>query len=87
VLDIAAWFTNLDLVAPALTVKTDGDIAEIEHRGEPHIVTSRQGAQRRYQGSGWTVTLRNVGRRTPASLTITLADADRSATVTARIPR
>lgn len=87
VLDIAAWFTNLELDAPTLTVKTDGDIADVEHAGEPHVATSRQGAQRRYAGSGWTVTLRGAARRAPASVTLTLTDGSRSGTVTASIPR
>jgi len=87
VLDVAAWFGNLELVAPELTVKTDGDMADVVHRGEPHVVTSRQGAQRRYAGSGWEVTLRGAGRRAPSTLTVTLEDGDRSGTATATIPR
>ncbi|MET0930335.1 MAG: glycosyltransferase family A protein [Aeromicrobium sp.] len=87
VLDVAAWFPHLDLVAPTLTVKTDGDIADVTRTGEPYVVTSRQGAQRRYPGSGWVVTLRGVGRRAPSTVTLTLEDGDRSGTVTAAIPR
>jgi glycosyltransferase involved in cell wall biosynthesis len=87
VLDVAAWFGNVDPVAPTLTVKTDGDIARVEHSGDPHVVTSRQGAQRRYPGSGWVVTLEGVGRRAPAAVTVTLEDGSRTGTVTAAIPR
>ncbi|MET0447547.1 MAG: glycosyltransferase family 2 protein [Aeromicrobium sp.] len=87
VLDVAAWFSNLELVSPTLTVKTDGDVAEVSHSGEPHVVTSRQGAQRRYAGSGWIVTLRDVGRRAPSTVTLTLEDGTRSGTVTAGVPR
>jgi glycosyltransferase involved in cell wall biosynthesis len=87
VLDVAAWFSNVDPVAPTLTVKTDGDIARVEHSGDPHVVTSRQGAQRRYPGSGWVVTLEGVGRRAPAAVTVTLQDGARTGTVTAAIPR
>jgi glycosyltransferase involved in cell wall biosynthesis len=87
VLDVAAWFQNLDLVAPTLTVKTDGDVADVVHAGEPQVVTSRQGAQRRYAGSGWVVTLRGAGRRAPSTITVTLEDGDRSGTATASIPR
>jgi glycosyltransferase involved in cell wall biosynthesis len=87
VLDLAAWFTNLELEAPELTVKTDGDIADVVHTGDPHVVTSRQGAQRRYAGSGWEVTLRGVGRRAPRSVTVTIEDGTRSGTASASIPR
>ncbi|MET1036698.1 MAG: glycosyltransferase family 2 protein [Aeromicrobium sp.] len=87
VLDVAAWFTNVDAVAPTLTVKTDGDIADVVQEGEPHVVTSRQGAQRRYSSSGWVVTLRGVGRRAPRTVTVTLEDGARAGTVTASIPR
>ena len=87
VLDVAAWFTNGELVAPELTVKTDGDIADVVHAGEPHVVSSRQGAQRRYAGSGWEVTLRGVGRRAPRTVTVTLEDGTRSGTASASIPR
>ncbi|MCW2830879.1 MAG: hypothetical protein JWP31_1571 [Aeromicrobium sp.] len=87
VLDVAAWFGNLPLVDPSLTVKTDGDVADVVRGGEPHVVTSRQGAQRRYERSAWVVTLRGVARRAPATVTLTLTDGDRVGTVTARIPR
>lgn len=87
VLDVAAWFPNIDPVAPALEVKTDGDVADIEHTGEPAVFTSRMGSERRYPGSGWTVTLRDVGRRAPREITVTLRDGDREETATARIPR
>ncbi len=86
-LDVAAWFPNLDLVDPSLSVKTDGDLVEVTGGGEPHVATSRQGAQRRYERSGWTVTLRGVGRRAPTALTVTLQDGDRVGSVTAPIPR
>lgn len=87
VLDVAAWFGNVELVEPALLVKTDGDLAEVVPGAEPHLVTSRQGAQRRYGRSGWTVTLQGAAGRAPASITVTLTDGQRSGTVEARIPR
>lgn len=87
VLDVASWFGNVEPEHPTLTVKTDGDLVDVVYGGEPYVVTSRQGAQRRYSGSGWVVTLRGVGRRAPATLTVTLEDGPRSGTVTARIPR
>ncbi|KQX74640.1 glycosyltransferase family A protein [Aeromicrobium sp. Root472D3] len=87
VLDVAAWFPNLELDDPSLSVKTDGDLVDVVPDGEPHVATSRQGAQRRYARSGWTVTLRGVGRRAPRTLTVTLQDGDRTGTVTAPIPR
>lgn len=86
VLDVAAWFTNLDLIAPTLTLKTDGDLVVIAHDGDDHVVTSRQGAQRRYVGAGWTVTLKDVGRRRPEGVTLTLEDGQRSGTVHVSIP-
>jgi glycosyltransferase involved in cell wall biosynthesis len=86
VLDVAAWFTNLDLAEPVLTVKTDGDVADVVRGGEDHVAMSRQGAQRRYAGSGWVVTLRGAAQRAPRALTGTLTDGDREGTVTARIP-
>jgi hypothetical protein len=87
VLDVAAWFPNLELVDPELSVKTDGDLVDVAHAAEPHVVTSRQGAQRRYLRSGWTVTLRGAARRAPRTLTVTLQDGDRSGTASASIPR
>jgi glycosyltransferase involved in cell wall biosynthesis len=87
VVDVAAWFPNLELAAPTLTVKTDGDLVDVVAGAEPHVVTSRQGAQRRYAHSGWTVTVRGAARRAPATLTVTLEDGDRAGTATASIPR
>lgn len=86
-LDVAAWFGNVELVDPVLEVKTDGDLADIVPGGDPHVVTSRQGAQRRYDRSGWTVTLRGAAGRAPGSITVTLTDGERSGTIEARIPR
>lgn len=85
-LDVAAWFGNVELVEPVLEVKTDGDLADIVPGAEPHVVTSRQGAQRRYGRSGWTVTLRGAAGRAPRSITVTLTDGQCSGTVEARIP-
>ena len=87
VLDVAAWFPNVELSAPQLEVKTDGDVVDVRADGEPHVVASRQGAERRYLHSGWTVTLRGVARRAPRALTVTLTDGDRTGTATAPIPR
>jgi hypothetical protein len=87
VLDVAAWFPNVELADPSLSVKTDGDLVDAARDGEPHVTTSRQGAQRRYARSGWTVTLRGAARRAPAALTVTLQDGDRTGTATASIPR
>ena len=87
VLDVAAWFPNIEMVAPTLSVKTDGDLVDVAPGAEPHVVASRQGAERRYAGSGWTLTFRGAGRRTPRTVTVTLQDGSRAGTVTARIPR
>ncbi|MFI5428985.1 hypothetical protein [Aeromicrobium sp. UC242_57] len=87
VLDMAVWFPHVELQDPSILVKTDGDIADVEQRGEPQVVTSRQGAQRRYERSGWTVTLHGAARRAPRSITVTLTDGDRSGSASARIPR
>jgi hypothetical protein len=86
VLDVAAWFPNVEMGAPTLSVKTDGDLVDVMPGGEPQVVTSRQGAQRRYAHSGWTVTLRGAARRAPTALTVTLHDGERTGTVTASIP-
>lgn len=87
VLDVAAWFPNVEPVKPALSVRTDGDLAEIRPTGEPVVVTSRQGAQRRYRGSGWTVTLKGVGRRAPQRIAVTLEDGGLTGSTTASVPR
>ncbi|NRQ48582.1 glycosyltransferase family 2 protein [Aeromicrobium stalagmiti] len=86
VLDVAAWFTNVEPSSPSLSVKTDGDLVDVVQWGEPQVVTSRQGAQRRYARSAWAVTLRGAARRAPRTVTVTLVDGPRSGTVTARIP-
>lgn len=86
VLQVVAWFPNVELADPALTVKTDGDLVDIVQWGEPHVVTSRQGAQRRYARSSWSVTLRDAARRAPREITLTLEDGDRRGTTTARVP-
>lgn len=87
VLDVAAWFPNLDPAEPVLEVKTDGDVADVEHAGEPAVFTSRMGSTRAYPGSGWTVTLRGAARRAPKQITLTLRDGDREGTATAKVPR
>lgn len=85
VVDLAAWFRNVDLTGldTQLSVKTDGDVAEVAPGGEPHVVGSRQGAERRYPGSGWTVTLKGVGRRVPRRITVTLEAGGFSGTASA----
>ena len=86
VLDVEAWFPNVELAEPVLLVKTDGDLVDVVQWGEPHVSTSRQGAQRRYPGSAWSVTLRGASRRAPRLITVTLTDGERESTTTARIP-
>jgi glycosyltransferase involved in cell wall biosynthesis len=87
VLDVAAWFSNVELANPSLTIKTDGDHVDIVQWGEPQVVTSRQGAQRRYAASGWSVTIKGAARRAPRAITVTLQDGPREGTTTARVPR
>jgi glycosyltransferase involved in cell wall biosynthesis len=87
VLDVAAWFPNVELTEPSLTLKTDGDRVDVVQWGEPKVVTSRQGAQRQYARSGWSVTIRGAARRAPRNITVTLRDGSREGTVTATIPR
>jgi hypothetical protein len=82
VLDVAAWFPNVELSEPSLTIKTDGDLVDIVQWGEPHVATSRQGAQRRYAGSGWSVTIHGAARRAPKNITVTLQDGSREDTAT-----
>jgi hypothetical protein len=88
VVDLAAWFPNVDLTGleTQLSVKIDGDVVEVAPGGEPHVVTSRQGAERRYPGTGWTVTFKGVARRLPRQITVTLEAGRFSGTATARIP-
>ena len=88
VVDLAAWFPNVDLTGldAQLSVKTDGDVVEVAPGGEPHVVASRQGAERRYPGSGWTVTFKGVARRLPRQITVTLEAGTFSGTASARIP-
>ena len=86
VLDVAAWFPNIDPADPVLEVKTDGDVADVEHVGEPAVFTSWMGSARPYPGSGWTVTLRGAARRVPKQVTVTLRDGDREGTATAKVP-
>ncbi len=83
VLDVAAWFPNLELAAPSLTVAA----AQVEHCGEPAVFTSRQGSERAYPGSGWTVTLPGGARRAPDQIELTLEDSGRSQSTSARVPR
>lgn len=86
VLDVAAWFPNVDPAEPALEVKTDGDVADVEHTGEPAVFMSRMGSERPYPGSGWTVTLRGAARRAPKQVTVTLKDGPHEGTATAKVP-
>lgn len=87
VLDLAAWFPNVELVAPRLEVRTDdGEIGEVQHGGEPAVFTSRLGSERPYPGSAWTVTLPGRARRRPGQIEVTLEDSGRSATGSVRVP-
>lgn len=86
VLDVAAWLPNIDPVDPSLEVKTDGDVADVVHAGEPAVFTSRMGSERPYPGSGWTVTLRGAARRAPKQVTVTLRDGSHEGTATAKVP-
>lgn len=88
VIDLAVWFPHVDLtqVETELSVRTDGDVAEVAPGGEPVVVRSRQGAERRYPGSGWTVTLRGVGRRHPRELLVELVAGSFSGAAVVRLP-
>lgn len=86
VLDIAAWFPNVELVDPKLSVKTDGDHVEIAHRGKPAVFGSRLGSRRPYPRSGWSVRLTGAARRRPRMITVMLEDGELSGTVSARVP-
>jgi glycosyltransferase involved in cell wall biosynthesis len=83
-LDVAAWFPNIEAVDPALSIESDA--VEVEHRGEPAVFVSRMGSNRPYPGSGWTVRLRGAAGRPPDQVIMTLADGGRTGTVTARVP-
>lgn len=87
VLDVAAWFPNVELTTPKLVVTTDdGEVAQVEHGGEPVVFTSRRGSERPYPGSAWTVTLPGRARRRPGQIEISLADSGRSGTSVVRVP-
>lgn len=86
VLDVAAWFPNVDPSEPSLTIKTDGDLVDVVQWGEPVVFTSRTGSERAYPGSGWIVTLRGAARRAPRAITVTLQDGPLEGTATAKIP-
>lgn len=86
VLDVAAWFPNVDPVNPVLEVKTDGDVADVRHVGAPAVFTSRMGSERTYPGSGWTVTLRGAARRAPKTVTVSLRDGPHHGSATAKVP-
>lgn len=83
VLDVAAWFPNVELTAPTLTVNRP---AQVEHSGRPAVFNSRQGSERPYPGSGWTITLPGGARRRPDQIAITLTSGERSQTKTVRVP-
>ena len=86
-LDVAAWFPNVELVAPTLEVRTDdGDFGAVEHGGEPVVFTSRRASERPYPGSAWSVRLPGRARRRPGHIEVTLGDAGRVATATVRVP-
>ena len=64
-IDVRAWFQNVGLESTlTAAVAADGaplDVA-IARSGDDAIVSSRQGAERRYDGSGWTLTVSHQGR-------------------------
>ncbi len=87
VVDLAAWFPNVELVRPSLTVTTsDNAKADIVHGGEPAVFVSRAGSTRPYPGSAWSLRLLDVGRRQPDRITVTLEDGSLNGTVSARLP-
>lgn len=74
-LDVQAWFANVgDRPVVEATVLARGVplTVTMTRSDNDRIVESRQGAQRRYAGSGWTVAVEGAGRRLPDTLDITL---------------
>lgn len=75
-LDVRAWFQNVGGAAELdATVTADGTALAVDaaRNGDDAIVSSRQDAQRRYAGSGWTLTVRHESARLPGTLAIGLS--------------
>lgn len=74
-LDVQAWFQNVDIESSLQAiVRADGAVldTEVRRNGIDVVVNSRQGAERRYRGSGWTVTVGYASRSLPKFLDIEL---------------
>ena len=75
-LDVQAWFQNVDIgSALEVVVRADGVVldSDVRRNGIDAVVGSRQGAERRYRGSGWTVTVGYVSRSLPKFLDVELS--------------
>lgn len=74
-IDVQGWFRSVGEPATIeATVKAHGVALEtvVESNGKDAIVSSRQGAERRYDGSGRRLVVRHGLRKLPATLDITL---------------
>jgi glycosyltransferase involved in cell wall biosynthesis len=75
-LDVQAWFQNVGLESSlTAVVLADGVVLDVEvaRNGSDAVVGSRQGAERRYPGSGWTVTVSHEARSLPKTLDVALS--------------
>ena len=75
-LDVQAWFQNVDLESSLQVVVRAGGVVldtAVRRNGIDIIVSSRQGAKRRYRGSGWTVTVGYGTRSLPKYLDVELS--------------
>lgn len=75
-IEVQGWFRNVGEPAAITAAVLVGDTAlevDVVPNHSDAIVSSRQGAERRYQGSGRTLTVRHDFRRLPATLDITLS--------------
>ena len=88
-LDVQAWFQNIgDIADVSAVVLADGRPLEVTvtPNGQDAIVSSRQGAERRYEGSGLTLAVRHDLRKLPSTLDITLTGSVGGLEGTKRFP-
>lgn len=88
-IDVQGWFQNVggaDEIAAAVTADGVALGVRVEPNGLDAIVASRQGAERRYEGSGRTLTVTHDLRKLPATLEIALTATAGDLTGSKRFP-
>lgn len=88
-IDVQGWFQNVgDPATVTATVEADGTALEVgvEPNHLDAVVSSRQGAERRYAGSGHTLTVHHDLRRLPATLDVTVTGETGGFTGSRRFP-